>query len=118
MTAEERLLKTVFAEEDTDDGKDGNILGSYSEKAYYTQFLLHKALENLSPALNRISRLCGLLQVGQKDGKNGLPSIITHNESRMVLQHLAKVKVDVNKAYCKICQINKDTREPGKCINA
>jgi hypothetical protein len=113
-TGEERLLRAIFAEKDSedDDGFSEDYPQSYSGKAHYAHFLLHKSLENLSPALCKLSRLRGLLQAGQKDGKDGLPRIITNNESRMVLQHLGKVKGDVNKAYCEICQIFKDTKEP------
>ena len=134
MSKEERLLRAIFADKDEkdvnkaesnaadvdtdDDDLPDNYPETYVEKAHYAQFLLHKTLESLSPALTRISRLHGLLQISQKDGKNTLPEIITNNESRMALKHLAKVKEDVNKAYCEICQINKDTKELDKCIDA
>ena len=83
------------------------------EKADYALFCLHKVLEYLSPALVRTSRLCGLLRVSEKDGKNTLPDIITHNESRMALKHLIMVKRDVDDAYQEILSIFENTKEPG-----
>ena len=83
------------------------------EKADYALFCLHKVLEYLSPALVRTSRLCGLLRVCEKDGKNTLPRIITHNESRMALKHITMVKRDVDDAYQEILNILEDTKEPG-----
>ena len=90
-----------------------NYPETYFEKADYALFCLHKVLGCLSPALVRASRLCRLLRVGEKDGKNTLPDIITHNESRMALKHLAMVKSDVDEAYQEILSIFENTKEPG-----
>lgn len=118
MTPEERLLKAIFAKDDSEnEGPDGempdNYPETYFEKADYALFCLHKVLGCLSPALGRISRLCGLLRIGEKDGKNTLPDIITHSESRMALRHLIMVKRDVDDAYQQILSIFENTKEPG-----
>lgn len=112
MTLEERLLREIFAKSEQDEMPD-NYPETYFEKADYTLFCLHKVLEHLSPALVRTSRLCGLLRVCEKDRKNTLPDIITHNESRMALKHLTMVKSDVDEAYQEILSIFESTKEPG-----
>lgn len=118
MTPEERLLKAIFERDDSqNEGPDGempdNYPETYFEKADYALFCLHKVLEYLSPALVRASRLCGLLRVGEKDGKNTLPDIITHNESRMALKHITLVKRDVDDAYSELRAIFDSTKTPG-----
>ena len=90
-----------------------NYPDTYLDKADYALFCLHKSLKSISPALGRISRLCGLLRVSEKDGKNTLPDIITHNESRMALRHLTMVKCDVDEAYQELLSIFESTKEPG-----
>jgi len=119
MTPEERLLKDIFAKDDSEnDGPEGGIPDNYPEtyfeKADYALFCLHKSLEFISPALRRISRLCGLLRVSEKDGKNTLPDIITHNEIRMALRHLTMVKSDVDDAYSEMLAIFDSTKAPEK----
>ena len=111
MTPEERLLRALFtkSEQDELDEMPDNYPETYFEKADYAMFCLHKVLGCLSPALGRISRLCGLLRIGEKDGKNTLPRIITHNESRMALRHLIMVKCDVDDAYQEILSIFENT---------
>ena len=118
MTPEERLLKEIFAKDDAENNgpeweMPDNYPDTYLDKADYALFCLHKSLKSISPALERISRLCGLLRVSEKDGKNTLPDIITHNESRMALRHLSMVKRDVDDAYQEILSIFENTKEPG-----
>ena len=112
MTPEERLLRALFTK-----GKQGempdNYPATYLEKADYAMHCMHKSLKSISPALGRISRLCGFLRVSEKDGKNTLPDIITHNESCMALKHLTMVKCDVDEAYQEILSIFESTKEPG-----
>ena len=120
MTPEERLLKAIFAKDDSEnDGPEGEMPDKYPDtyldKADYALHCMHKSLESISPALGRISRLCGLLRVSEKDGKNTLPDIITHNESRIALRHLTMVKRDVDDAYQEILSIFENTKEPGNC---
>lgn len=112
MTPEERLLREIFTKSEQDEMPD-NYPETYFEKADYAMFCMHKSLASISPALGRISRLCGLLRVSEKDGKNTLPDIITHNESRMALRHLTMVKRDVDDAYQEILSIFEKTKEPG-----
>lgn len=112
MTPEERLLREIFAKSEQDEMPD-NYPETYFEKADYAMFCLHKSLESISTALGRISRLCGFLRVGEKDGKNTTPRIITHDGSRMALKHLAMVKRDVDEAYQEILNIFESTKEPG-----
>lgn len=112
MTPEERLLRALFTKSEQDEMPD-NYPETYFEKADYALFCLHKVLEYLSPALVRASQLCGLLRVSEKDRKNTLPDIITHNESRMALKHLIMVKRDVDDAYQEILSIFENTKEPG-----
>lgn len=108
MTPEERLLREIFAKSEQDEMPD-NYPATYLEKADYAMHCMHKSLESISPALGRISRLCGLLRVSERDGKNTLPTIITHNESRMALRHLVGVKRDVDDAYQEILSIFEST---------
>ena len=112
MTPEERLLREMFAKSEQDEMPD-NYPETYFEKADYAMFCLHESLKYISPALGRISRLCGYLRVCEKDDKNTLPRIITHNESRMALTHLTMVKRDVDEAYQEILSIFENTKEPG-----
>lgn len=112
MTPEERLLNEMFTKSEQDEMPD-NYPETYFEKADYALFCMHKVLECLSPALVRTSRLCGLLRIGEKDGKNTTPDIITHDGSRMALKHLARVKSDVDDAYQEILSIFESTKEPG-----
>jgi len=118
MTPEERLLKAIFAKDDSEnDGPEGEMPDKYPDtyldKADYAMHCMHKSLGSIAPALGRISRLCALLRVGEKDGKNTLPDIITHDGSRMALKHLAMVKRDVDEAYQEILSIFESTKEPG-----
>lgn len=112
MTPEERLLREICTKSEQDEMSD-NYPETYFEKADYALFCLHKVLENLSPALIRTSRLCEYLRVSEKDGKTTLPDIITHNESRMALKHLTRIKCDVDEAYQEILSIFENTKEPG-----
>ena len=108
----EKKYPTQMHEVPLDEMPD-NYPDTYLDKADYALFCLHKSLKSISPALGRISRLCGLLRVGEKDGKNTLPDIITHNEIRMALRHLTMVKCDVDEAYQEILSIFENTKEPG-----
>ena len=119
MTPEERLLKDIFAKDDSEnDGPEwempDNYPVTYIDKADYALFCLHKSLKSISPALGRISRLCGYLRVSEKDGKNTLPDIITHNESRMAIMHITMVKRDVDDAYSEMLAIFDSTKAPEK----
>lgn len=114
MTPEERLLKEILAKDNSENNgpeweMPDNYPDTYLDKADYALFCLHKSLKSISPALGRISRLCGLLRVSEKDGKNTLPDIITHNESRIALTHLSMVKRDVDDAYQEILSIFENT---------
>ena len=108
MTEDERLVREIFAEKDETSyyGLPENYPDSYLEKADYAEYLLQKSL---SPTLCRLSRLRSLLRTAWKDGKDGLPKLITNNESFMALTHLAKVKSDVDEAFTEIQKICQDT---------
>lgn len=112
MTTVDKRYPTRMHEVLLDEMPD-NYPATYLDKADYAMHCMHKSLESISPALGRISRLCGLLRVSEKDGKNTLPDIITHNESRMALRHLTMVKRDVDEAYQEILSIFESTKEPG-----
>lgn len=112
MTPEERLLREIFAKSEQDEMPD-NYPETYFEKVDFAMFCLHKSLQSISSALGRTSRLCGLLRGSEKDGKNTLPDIITHNESRMALKRLAMVKRDVDDAYQEILSIFENTEVEG-----
>ena len=86
-----------------------NYPATYLDKADYALHCMHKSLGSLSPALGRISRLCGLLRVGEKDGENTLPDIITYDGSRMALKHLVWVKRDIDDAYQEMLSIFEST---------
>lgn len=114
MSAEERLLKAIFTEsepniDEYDSEVPDNYPDTYSEKAHYTEFCIQKSLEHTARTLNRISRLRGLLQAGQKDGKDALPDIFTNNESRMALEHLIRAKRDIEDAYQELLVIFQST---------
>ncbi|MCL1964918.1 MAG: hypothetical protein FWF69_07640 [Firmicutes bacterium] len=109
MTKEECLLKAIF-EENGDDDMPDNYPDTYLEKADYAAYCMIKLLEYLSPALCRVSRLRAMLKAGQEGEKNKLPDIITYNETRMVLEPLARVKGDVDDAFGELLKIYNVTK--------
>jgi hypothetical protein len=121
LECEEHGHQIVASDADPENGTEQlhcercGFTDTYLDKADYALHCMHKSLGSLSPALGRISRLCGLLRVSEKDGKNKLPDIITHNESRIALRHLTMVKCDVDEASQEILSIFENTKEPGNC---
>ena len=89
--AEKRLLTAIF-----NDNEEGDIPDNYpdtdAEKIGYAAYALTKTLEHISPALQRLYRMEALCKLDA-------PPIIAHNEARMALEHLRKVKQDMDDAY-------------------
>ena len=106
---EERLLKSIFSEnEDPDD----NYPETYAEKAGYAEYALTHTLQDISAALWRLSRLDRLLFASEKDGENTLPDIITNCEVRMALQPILRVENDVSEIAEMLTEIYIETKQP------
>ena len=106
---EERLLKSIFSEnEDPDD----NYPETYAEKAGYAEYALTHTLQDISAALWRLSRLDRLLFASEKDGENTLPDIITNNEVRMALQPILRIENDVSEIAEMLTEIYIETKQP------
>jgi len=89
-----KLLKVIFeddAETDTDKLPD-NFPDTDAEKIGYAAYVLTKSLERIGNAIHRLYRCEALCKINP-------PNIITHNEARMALEHLVRVKGDIYEAY-------------------
>lgn len=90
---EERLLKAIFNNVEADEAD--NYPETITEKVGYSEYVIVHALQNIAPAIHRLSRLHNLLMLEEKDSKNKLPDIITNNELRMALKPLLQVENDI-----------------------
>lgn len=116
MSPEERLLKAIFGKEwkpkskavDEEDEAEDNYPDTNAEKIGYAQYSLIKSLEYISPALQRLTRLDSLYKCDK------LPEIIAHNEARMALDKIVRVKQAVDDAYTEVLTVFKRTAEKGK----
>ena len=107
----ERLLKAIFDESEQDENElDDNYPDTIREKIGYAEHVAVAVLEDLSPAIRRLSRLHRLLIVGEKGGEQGLPDIITHNEARMALQYLLRVERDIKEIAQMVMEVHMATR--------
>lgn len=104
---EERLLKAIFS---TEDEADENYPNTTIEKVGYAEHVMIHALQDISPALLRLTRLHRLLMVSEKDGQNTLPDIITNNEVRMALQPLMQVENDIKDITEMLIEIYRATK--------
>ena len=101
-----RLLKAIFAEEDTD---EDNYPETITDKVDYAEYVLTHSLEYIGKALHRLGRLNRLLLVaGKRDG--GLPDIITNNELRMALQPLMQVENEIKDITEMLIEIYRATK--------
>jgi len=66
--------------------------------------------------LHRLNRLSRLLALERKDGTNKLPDIITHNELRMALEPLMRVRADVNEIIDWLLPIYHETKPDDKKV--
>ena len=121
MSPEERLLKNIFASDEScdhsdsvDDDTPDNYPDTYLEKSHYAESAIQHSLVYVSEALKRLSRLHSLLLIGQENGVNKLPNVITNNESRMALKHLRKLKCCVCDAIYETNEIYESTKGVAK----
>lgn len=119
----ERLLKAIFsAEDELTEGEPGmdieepneNWPETFVDKIGYAEHVAVAVLEDLSPAIRRLSRLHRLLIVGEKGGEQSLPDVITHNEARMALQYLLRVERDIKEIAQMVMEVHMATRPEGE----
>lgn len=98
MTEQERkLLNAIFDTEEEGAGMEQmpeNYPDTVLDKVSYSEYALISNLEYIGKAINRLSFLHSLLLGAERGG--GLPDIITHNELRMALEPLLRVRADIN----------------------
>ena len=70
-----------------------NYPETYAEKAHYAEYCVQKSLESISACLRRIGRVRTFVSLGS------MPNIITNNETKMALKHLAFAMDDFKDAY-------------------
>lgn len=104
-----RLLKAIFAEEDTD---EDNYPETITDKVSYSEYVLTHNLQYIGKAIDRLSRLSRLFLVADKSG--GLPDIITNNELRMALEPLLRVREDVNEITDYLLESYRETKPEDK----
>ena len=104
-----RLLKAIFAEEDTD---EDNYPETITDKVSYSEYVLTHNLQYIGKAIDRLSRLSRLFLVADKSG--GLPDIITNNELRMALEPLMMVREDVNEITDYLLESYRETKPEDK----
>ena len=107
--ATKRLLKAIFAEEDTD---EDNYPETITDKVGYAEYVLTHSLEYIGKAIDRLSRLSRLFLVADKS--RGLPDIITNNELRMALEPLLRVREDVNEITDYLLESYRETKPEDK----
>lgn len=105
-----RLLKAIFAEEDTD---EDNYPETITDKVSYAEYVLTHSLEHIGKALHRLGRLNRLLLVAERH-ENGLPDIITNNELRMALEPLLRVREDINEITDYLLESYRETKPEDK----
>ena len=105
-----RLLKAIFAEEDTD---EDNYPETITDKVGYAEYVLTHSLEHIGKAIDRLSRLSRLLLVAERH-ENGLPDIITNNELRMALEPLLMVRENVNEITDYLLESYRETKPKDK----
>lgn len=108
--AEERLLKAIIGKEFEDDELPDNYPDTDADKIGYAGYVVTKSLEYISPALRRLYRCEALCKLDP-------PKIITNNESRMALEHLIRVKRNIDDAYNEVLTVYKRTKEENKDVN-
>ena len=104
---EERLLKAIFSAEE--EPKD-NYPETVTEKVGYSEFVVINVLQNIAPALQRLTRLHRLLILVENDTKNKLPDIITNNEVKMALAPLLRIEDDMKEITGMLVEIYRDTK--------
>jgi len=106
---EERLLKAIFngAEEEPE---TDNYPETITEKVGYAEFVIIHALQNIAPAIQRLSRLHNLLLVTERKEGDKLPDIITNNELRMALGPLLQVENDIKDITEMLLPIYRETK--------
>ena len=106
QSKEEKLLRSIFAESDDDEG-DEDYPSKPQEKLDYAKYVTMKSLEHISKALIRFDRLCGL-------SKLNAPNVIINNECRMTLQSLCPAWADLDEARGYVKEILDATAEKKK----
>ena len=115
-----RLLNAIFkkpedeSEEPNIDEPDDNYPETTIEKVGYSECVIVHMLENIAPAIQRISRLHRLLTLEEKDPANKLPEIILNNELRIALKPLLQVENDIKDIMEMLMPIYRATKPAAK----
>ncbi len=111
MTEEQakNLLNAIFAEPETEDEPDDDYPATAIEKVGYAEYVLAADLEHIGKVIIRLSRLNRLFVVAGKD-ENGLPPIILHNELRMALEPLLRVRDGIDEITEMLMEVYKETK--------
>ena len=84
-----------------------NYPETLSDKAHYAEYCVQKSLEHISAYLLRVGRVRTFVSLG-----GGItPNIITNNEAKMALKHLAFAMDDFKDAYKELRAIFDATKE-------
>ena len=82
-----------------------NYPETLSDKAHYAEYCVQKSLESISASLWRMSRVRTFVSLGS------MPNIITNNETKMALKHLAFAMDDFKDAYKELRAIFDATKD-------
>ena len=107
QSKEERLLKAIFS---TEDEPDDNYPETFVEKVGYAECVVLHTLQNIAPAIQRLTRLHRLLLLTEKNSENKLPDIITHNGVRMALKPLLQIENDIKDITELLTAVFRDTK--------
>lgn len=90
----EKLLKAIFEEEIKQDSNEipDNYPDTNDEKINYASYVIAQSLSAFAPAITRITRLNKLSSLK-------CPNVILNNETRIALEHIAKIKLDIDEVY-------------------
>lgn len=114
MSQKERALRAIFSEHIDEDNPSDDFPKTYYEKAGYAEHCLRKSLEYASPALSRLERIRSLLLIGKEGEISTTPNIILHNEARMALEKVMRIKLNIDDAVDELRFIHEITKEGGK----
>lgn len=112
---EERLLAAIFDGAEEEPEAD-NYPETITEKVGYAEFVIIHALQNIAPAIQRLSRLHNLLLVAERKEGDKLPDIITNNELRMALGPLLQVENDIKDITEMLLPIYRETKQDKRLL--
>lgn len=113
-TQGKRLLDALFGsiknEAIAETEPEDNYPETTTEKVGYSEFVVIHALQNISPALQRLTRLHRLLMVAEKSGESQLPDVITLNEVKMALNPLLQIENDIKEVNEMLAEVYRATK--------